>query len=122
MLFRSAVAALIGKSNEPGLFDLFEEREAGAFVFGDLISFGEGVHGSGAGFRGKVVKGDGLAAPQGLLAAVEEVGFSVLLACSAKCHFVYLLGLALGGAVFMTLGPLIALETLFLEFFTEEKV
>jgi hypothetical protein len=35
-----------------------------------------------------------LATPQGLLAAMEDVGFSVLLACCAEWHFVYLLGLA----------------------------
>ncbi len=83
-----------------GLFGFFEEGETGAFVFRHLVTLGEGVHGSGAGFRGKVVKGHGLTAPQGLLAAVEEVGFSVLLACSAKCHFVYLLGLAPTGRLF----------------------
>jgi len=77
-----------------GLFGFFEERETGAFVFGHLISLRKGFHSSRAGFGGEIVEGNSLATPQGLLAAVKDVSFSVLLACCAEWHFVYLLGLA----------------------------
>ena len=66
------------------LFSFFEERQTGAFVLGHDIAFGKGIDSTCARGGGKIVKGDGRSATEGLLAAVKVVGFSVFLAGAAE--------------------------------------
>ena len=66
------------------LFSFFEKREAGPLVLSHDIAVWEGIDGAGAGGGGEVVKGHGGTATKSLLAAVEEVGFSVFLAGAAE--------------------------------------
>ena len=74
------------RANRDELFGFFEERQTGAFVFGHDVAFRKGIDCAGAWGGGEIVKGDGGSATEGLLAAVEEVGFSVFLAGAAEWH------------------------------------
>ena len=66
------------------LLSFFEEREAGPLILSDDIAVRKGIDGAGAGGGGEVVKGHGGSATKSLLAAVEEVGFSVFLTGAAE--------------------------------------
>ena len=68
------------------LFGFFKERQTGALVLGDDISLGKSVDRASAGCGCEVVKSDSGSTTEGLLAAVEEVGFSVFLAGAAEWH------------------------------------
>ena len=76
------------------LFGFFEEGKAGALVFGDDIAFRKSVDGARAWSGGEVVEGDRRSAAEGLLAAVEEIGFSVFLAGAAEWHSGFSFGCA----------------------------
>jgi len=66
------------------LFSLFEERQTGAFVLGNDISFGKGIHSTCAGGGSEIVKGDSRSATEGLLATVKVVRFPVFLTGAAE--------------------------------------
>ena len=69
-----------------GLFGFFKERQTGALVLSDDITFGKSVDCASARGGCEVVKSHSGSTSEGLLAAVEEVGFSVFLAGAAEWH------------------------------------
>ncbi|MEI7721393.1 MAG: hypothetical protein WCJ23_05390, partial [Verrucomicrobiota bacterium] len=64
--------------------NFFEEGQASPFVLGHFVSLGEGFHGTCTRHRGEVVEGDDGAAFKSLLAAVEEISFTVSFARAAE--------------------------------------
>jgi len=69
-----------------GLFGFFEERQTGALVLSNDITFGKSIDRASAWCGCEVVKSDSGSATEGLLAAMKEVGFSVFLAGAAEWH------------------------------------